>query len=1139
MSNDLASQQLSMPSNQMGQLEPITNTLDSSIQMGLMGSGTTGSLQQMSMSNMQVGPVGSGFTGSVSQQMSLSNMQMGMLHPMSNNFGSQMIPITNQQTRQMEPHAYNLVSQQFFLPNKQLGELGTMPNNVALQQLSSLNKRKTMMDPMSNYSMHQKSSLSNKRVAQAEHRPWLQQTSASDRALQMQFMSSSPGSQHLLSPNNKKVVKKESVLSKSGSLKQSASKIQNAHMQPSPKGQTESFESVRSKMRESLAAALALVSQEQDSPSNAEKNSQNEPESIPGKIQANSQPAGSASTASDALEPLSRESKEPSEDNSSAPMCLQGPSASQENFANGNTTDNIQTSNCDGESFRYTNLLPEEDVSFSDNFFARDELLQGNGLSWVLEPVIADEEKKEIPAAVGQELGSLKVEGVGDEREQPSESPEILAFKIEAELFKLFGGVNKKYKEKGRSLLFNLKDRSNPELRERVMSGEISPERLCAMTAEELASKELSEWRMAKAEEFAQMVVLPDSDGDMRRLVKKTHKGEFQVEVEQVDTASADVSVGGSSLVRSSSSKVNEKDAPPPLNVDGKKDESKTASAGKSDVKDVENSCTITIPSHDGSDLMQGLMVDNDELKDAEFLPPIVSLDEFMESLDTEPPFENLPVDADKSTTVSDKDDSLIVSESKSPVQSALDPDTTSLKPDNVDETITKPDADMKEADMKPGNSPVKSETAPSAIASMGELVWDGQLQLNITSTVPAIGIYKSGEKTSAKEWVNFLEIKGRVRLDAFDKFLQELPMSRSRAVMIVHFFGKEASPKSELGSISEVAESYVSDERVGFAEPGPGFELYFCPPHKRTIDMLGKILPIGQLEALNAIDNGLIGVVVWRKAQLTSTISPNSASHHKHSSKKQHYTSSRRQYHQDKDTNMNVNRTPSKSAVSHGRPPVFAKQPTPVVDDGLDDDDVPPGFGPGRDDDDLPEFNFTGGSTQNIPRGPRMAPLQSHPQTPSRPVEQIRELIFKYGQSQPQGPTSSDKRGVGVAAMQQQPSSWNDDEDDIPEWQPQAPPQNQPPPHPVHGYQTPHSQYMVNQQQQQQIGLMQSHQQYPPTVMQGHGQQNAPHSWAQGQGTHWAAPPPSGAQPNGTQYYGQQPGVVTWRQDAPKSRGF
>lgn len=43
-----------------------------------------------------------------------------------------------------------------------------------------------------------------------------------------------------------------------------------------------------------------------------------------------------------------------------------------------------------------------------------------------------------------------------------------------------------------------------------------------------------------------------------------------------------------------------------------------------------------------------------------------------------------------------------------------------------------------------------------------------------------------SGEKTLTNEWPAFLEIKGRVRLDAFEKFLQELPLSRSRAVMVL-----------------------------------------------------------------------------------------------------------------------------------------------------------------------------------------------------------------------------------------------------------------------------------------------------------------------------------------------------------------
>lgn len=40
-----------------------------------------------------------------------------------------------------------------------------------------------------------------------------------------------------------------------------------------------------------------------------------------------------------------------------------------------------------------------------------------------------------------------------------------------------------------------------------------------------------------------------------------------------------------------------------------------------------------------------------------------------------------------------------------------------------------------------------------------------------------------SGQKTTTKEWSMLLEIKGKVRLDAFEKFVRELPNSRSRAV--------------------------------------------------------------------------------------------------------------------------------------------------------------------------------------------------------------------------------------------------------------------------------------------------------------------------------------------------------------------
>jgi len=49
--------------------------------------------------------------------------------------------------------------------------------------------------------------------------------------------------------------------------------------------------------------------------------------------------------------------------------------------------------------------------------------------------------------------------------------------------------VNADYKNKYRTLLFNLKDAHNPELRARVLMGDIPPAKLVRMTSEQLASK--------------------------------------------------------------------------------------------------------------------------------------------------------------------------------------------------------------------------------------------------------------------------------------------------------------------------------------------------------------------------------------------------------------------------------------------------------------------------------------------------------------------------------------------------------------------------------------------------------------------------------------------------------------------------
>ncbi|PON53079.1 Transcription elongation factor, partial [Parasponia andersonii] len=1139
------SRQFPVSSTQGSQLEPLLNKMDSSISempMGVVGSvGYISSLpvlQQFPVSNRQTTPISD---NPLPQELQSVEMQMGQIEAIANN---------------------GLQSERFVTPNNQVGQMGSMLN---MEQMSAPFKRKAPMESISLYPTSELLSTPNKRMAQMQHRPWLQQISAPNRrAMQLDSMPNSPGSQSSPAPN-KKMVKMDSFSNKSGSQRTSSQRNQSARMQPPPnqsarmqpppKVSTElsDSESVRSKMREQLVAALTLVPQQEDKPSHMENNS-------PG--QGNHQPA-------DPVDPVTMGSNEtlPTVEKLSEQKKVNEQGESQKILANVQNGDLTLATICDGREFQSNNVLSYDDVSFSDNFFVKDELLQGNGLSWVLDSEIEMAERKKMQNAEKQEFGHEDV--TGDMLEQAYQSPQNLALKIEAELFKLFGGVNKKYKEKGRSLLFNLKDRNNPELRERVMRGEISPERLCSMTAEELASKELSEWRMAKAEELAQMVVLPDSDVDIRRLVRKTHKGEFQVEVEQDDSLPVDIS-GGSGTVSQSRPKSKEMGAPDSKS-DG--DEDKLNALGEhGNLVDQSTSCTFTIPSNEGTDLMQGLMVD-DGLKDAEFLPPIVSLDEFMESLDSEPPFEIIPLDSETRTPISEKDDSEAGSGSKSSDLSPKDDvDTSSEKRhDNSDATQTKTNMDEKPVDglvdlksndhyavMKPrkslldvksSNSPLKTETSLLS-TSKGEHVWGGSLQLNISTTAIVTGVFKSGEKTSAKEWPGFLEIKGRVRLEAFEKFLQELPLSRSRAVMVVHFVLKERSSENE-SALREVADSYTMDERVGFAEPASGVELYLCPPHNKTLEMLGKIIQKEHTEALNEIDNGLIGVIVWRKLSSTS---PKSSSHHKHSSKKQHFTSRRQQ-------DSTLNSSTLKQAIPLGVPPTNSR-PSPSPDD--DEDDVPPGFGPQAarghtrgDEDDLPEFNFSGGSNppmshfsaQKPSRGPGMAPYRPTSHT-SRPVEQVRELIHKYGQNNtsPFPGNWKDKRVSGVAVQ-----PWNDDDDDIPEWQPQAPTQQE------HNFQPsmlrPH---ILNQQHPGLVSQQPAHQAMlpmqslqPPMNAAMSGSEN-PALWQQ-QGTWWVPlaqgnglqPSNISCQPDVGQLYGAsgrvtvgQPGMA-WRQNAPKSRGF
>ncbi|KAG7519980.1 transcription elongation factor A protein 2-like isoform X1 [Solea senegalensis] len=78
---------------------------------------------------------------------------------------------------------------------------------------------------------------------------------------------------------------------------------------------------------------------------------------------------------------------------------------------------------------------------------------------------------------------------------------EHLAAQIEEQIFQEFKSTDMKYKTRLRSRISNLKDQKNPDLRRNVLCGNISPQRIASMSAEDMASAELKQIREALTKE--------------------------------------------------------------------------------------------------------------------------------------------------------------------------------------------------------------------------------------------------------------------------------------------------------------------------------------------------------------------------------------------------------------------------------------------------------------------------------------------------------------------------------------------------------------------------------------------------------------------------------------------------------------
>ncbi|GAB4828243.1 hypothetical protein Ancab_035155 [Ancistrocladus abbreviatus] len=165
------------------------------------------------------------------------------------------------------------------------------------------------------------------------------------------------------------------------------------------------------------------------------------------------------------------------------------------------------------------------------------------------------------------------------------------------------------------------------------------------------------------------------------------------------------------------------------------------------------------------------------------------------------------------------------------------------------------------------GSIPVaESYKSENVAPTLSEKLWNGTVQLNSNVKMSAVAYFKSGEKTPHLNWSESVEVKGKVRFDAFEKYIQDLPRSRNRGLMVMSLCWKEGSAEPGLKSIKEVARKYKEGKRIGFAQPVPGIDLYICPHSDTIITILAKYGFFKGLVAVEDNQDSWIACVVWRK---------------------------------------------------------------------------------------------------------------------------------------------------------------------------------------------------------------------------------------------------------------------------------
>lgn len=142
-----------------------------------------------------------------------------------------------------------------------------------------------------------------------------------------------------------------------------------------------------------------------------------------------------------------------------------------------------------------------------------------------------------------------------------SEEIKEFAHNVENELYLFFNkDCNQKYKVKYRSLVFNIRDRKNLTLFQKICEKSIKPYRLVRMEPQDLASQELAKWR--ENENKHQLEMIKKSELELlaasKNYVLKTHKGEEVYESKKIDRVELDPNMAVEDVVKVLNSSTNQ-----------------------------------------------------------------------------------------------------------------------------------------------------------------------------------------------------------------------------------------------------------------------------------------------------------------------------------------------------------------------------------------------------------------------------------------------------------------------------------------------------------------------------------------------------------------------------------------------------